>query len=353
MNAQPSGLGCRARRDVAASLQSPGIAAVQMSKVDAHSMTPERFHRDFVRTNTPVLITGAAAHFLDGAGSAWTPAGLLQTSHAGRLHAVAVNGRSRASDSMKSRCNLSAIFGHPGTGITLTARVNLRQLNSNSQSSSINPLQREYFGRVRRANPIQRDGFATCHGLFALKITVRGGVLPHSHMGTLNVLTAGAKRWVMVDPTAFGPNLTRQEFERDARRNQRLGQMTPVEQRYNSKAWFGDWASPPAVRLALPHRDFIQRAGDALFVPQYFSHATLDLCDVQLGAIFQGPCVDDGFSAFHNYACGTMYPDFDTPRCNVRHPAGHYEPPHTRTCRSLAPLSPAMGMGRRRGLVPS
>jgi hypothetical protein len=100
------------------------------------------------------------------------------------------------------------------------------------------------------------------------------GALPHSHGAALNFLVSGRKRWVMFDATA-GPG---RQLERE------------YYQKYPSSCHSRDWFSLEYPRLQqrglVKIYEFIQEAGDVIYIPANFNHATLNETPV-LGIVLE------------------------------------------------------------------
>lgn len=121
-------------------------------------------------------------------------------------------------------------------------------------------------------------GLFTHQGAFNFLMANEGGVLPHSHAAVLNVLTQGAKRWTLVAPSAYKTRDEQTQFEdwKD----------TGIGTKYLSSQWYTDKAAE--IKNAHEHYDFVQEQGDAVFFPEGYTHATVDLCSPTIAFIQKG-----------------------------------------------------------------
>jgi hypothetical protein len=296
---------CAPRDDLDAGLTAPTGRGLRVPVVDAAALTRERFRREFVRQNAPVLIRNGAARILRE-GALWTPDGgaLGGGAHWRVPQAVALNASvhgNNAAMSLAAIVSAAAAHAHAHartTTITMAPRCKVvgSRLCALEDGAVVLPdqcecsaLQHAYFGHVDPHFWIR----SSARGLFAFKVSVRGGALPHSHMDTLNVLTFGMKRWILVRMTDFATAEARLLHERHAvaQRDGNASYTRSLDwfRRQTQRSVAGDWHGDSILRQR--HFDVVQSAGDVLYVPQFATHATLDICPLQMGAVLQGPLV--------------------------------------------------------------
>lgn len=132
-------------------------------------------------------------------------------------------------------------------------------------------------------------------GTYNLHISNRGGALPHSHSQAINILHQGAKRWILVNSRAYNKCEDQIDFE--------LHKMCPVtgvyKKRYSNGTSGCTFTSEQWINsmdtIEFKHYDFVQEAGDLVFVPMTYTHGTIDLCAPTIGNVFMG-----GVTAFQN-----------------------------------------------------
>ena len=95
------------------------------------------------------------------------------------------------------------------------------------------------------------------HGMFNLHFSNNGGTLPHSHKSATNILFQGRKRWILVDPMAYGKCEDQIDFELHkscpyvGEYKQKYKENLPCK--YNSTSWFKDVGT-----IEFEHYDFVQ-----------------------------------------------------------------------------------------------
>merc|ERR1712232_361360 len=122
-----------------------------------------------------------------------------------------------------------------------------------------------------------------------------GGAIPHSHKTTLNTCMYGAKRWILVNPMDYPSPEVRAKFEQiDKMKLQRQGNVAEQEE-YSSQHWYSNESAELLQSLGIPFYEFIQTRGDAIFIPDFYTHATIDLCRETLGVELMGEVVHRGY----------------------------------------------------------
>lgn len=279
-----------------------GGALLEVPTVDAREpgfLSSQEFIESYVQGGRPLLLKHAASFFLDHP-EMFTSSSLLQNTTFASLRVdVTSSGREVANREVNKHAHdslipVSSIFG-PGRHVFFQAwKVDEEYLGLGEQADH---LDRPPKFTVQGDESFAASSFAFAHvkrdhglfrheGHFNFLMAQHGGVLPHHHAAVLNVLTQGAKRWTLVPPDAYASEQQRLQFE-DWKHTPATGGGTS----YLSQQWYNDKAEKIK---ALRHYDFVQEAGDAVFFPNAFTHATLDLCAptvafIQKGQFFEVP----------------------------------------------------------------
>eukprot|EP00747_Dinoflagellata_sp_TGD_P069852 gnl/TRDRNA2_/TRDRNA2_156320_c2_seq12.p1 gnl/TRDRNA2_/TRDRNA2_156320_c2~~gnl/TRDRNA2_/TRDRNA2_156320_c2_seq12.p1 ORF type:complete len:367 (+),score=40.57 gnl/TRDRNA2_/TRDRNA2_156320_c2_seq12:69-1169(+) len=262
---------------------------MQASDLELHQMPLDR----------PVLIRGGAADLFrkTGANSMWTIEGLLQKP-AQRFQVLGSHGVGIANLPDEYLQDLPGVPAPSKRILTINealkeehqtviwAAMETNELVSNEtlrkDHQDTSPLEAEYFRTLNPGSMFLRQNtdFKVC--TFVLHISNQGGALPHFHEPVVNSLFQGAKRWILYN------------FEhcQDAGCQQSSDMLQVVESRWVEAGYTShDWFKEHAEDLAGYHEhvfDFIQQEGDALFIPEGWFHATIDLCRETLGAVLMG-----------------------------------------------------------------
>lgn len=122
-------------------------------------------------------------------------------------------------------------------------------------------------------------------GIYNIYISNHGGALPHNHGQRFNLLFEGKKRWVLVDPTTYANASQVKEFELEEETGLSRKKRGLPSSSYKPQEWFRDVISK---FVEIPHYDFIQEPGDLFFLPDGFTHGTMDLTQRTIGIIFRG-----------------------------------------------------------------
>ena len=347
-----SALRCTPRPDLPRELLTPLEASVAVPTVQAADFSKSTFTH-YLAHNLPVLIKGGARLILRNL-SEWTRNGILADPAVWnmKVHVSTSFSLAKGIDMpLGAVCGPSALPGRP---LTLTTRCIMQPDGASTQAMRLSScgelgvardkmspaqtqaleLQRRYFGRLTPGSVFQRGQ----KGKFAFKVTRGSGALPHCHFDTLNVLAEGAKRWIIVRIGDFPDGAARAQFEyavrlrkepvrQDARSPQEAARLREHLRNYTSRDWFEHnmLRRGGALLHGTRHYDFVQEAGDVLYVPEFASHTTLDLCDVQAGAVLQGGFVYGGtdsryFKSLDDNYCSTIKAGWDI--CNVEQTAG-------------------------------
>lgn len=130
-------------------------------------------------------------------------------------------------------------------------------------------------------------------GTFNLHMSNQGGAIPHSHRSTLNTLMFGKKRWIMINPLDYPSDLARVAVEQFLRASTQRSPSINAPT-YTSQEWFADEARALLRSFEVPYYDFVQSAGDAVWIPEFWMHATMDLCRWTVATELMGPFVTRG-----------------------------------------------------------
>ena len=234
-----------------------------------------------VGRSEPLLIRNGAQHVLFS--EQWTADSILADPMS-RNERYTVSYNMTALSKNKNMSVTELIDDDSGVPITLTGRWSADERMRHNKPIPV--LQQTYMNLVKwDKNPLLQSR----KGDFAMKITRRGGSLPHSHCDTLNVLTVGSKRWIIVIMQDYSDLRDKILYESIAIKNAALRHAVH-ENAYTSLHWISNQSRDPSF-IPHTHYDFVQRAGDVLFVPESATHTTLDICDLQIGAVLQGRCI--------------------------------------------------------------
>eukprot|EP00584_Thalassiosira_punctigera_P004577 CAMPEP_0172539160 /NCGR_PEP_ID=MMETSP1067-20121228/10411_1 /TAXON_ID=265564 ORGANISM="Thalassiosira punctigera, Strain Tpunct2005C2" /NCGR_SAMPLE_ID=MMETSP1067 /ASSEMBLY_ACC=CAM_ASM_000444 /LENGTH=662 /DNA_ID=CAMNT_0013324799 /DNA_START=131 /DNA_END=2119 /DNA_ORIENTATION=+ len=146
--------------------------------------------------------------------------------------------------------------------------------------------------RTTLLSGLNRSSFAwksPNRGIYNIYVSTHGGALPHHHPQRFNLLMEGRKRWIIVDPTTYANSSQLRNFELEDNtgvsvNRKRIRQNVTVNT-YKPQDWFQDVISK---WVEIPHYDFVQEAGDLFFLPDKFTHGTVDLTRHTIGVIFKG-----------------------------------------------------------------
>ena len=254
----------------------------------AEDMTLDKMRRYYL-LNKPVLVKGAVPLLFDNHAD-WTSdyvrrhvdpdMVIMANVHTGRLLNGDVNTTVPACMDMPGRC---VYFKKTGFSYKMDGPVATEDTDE-VRTALLAGLNRRTFAW---------DGPQS--GMYCIYVSSHGGALPHNHKQRFNILTEGRKRWVIVDPLAYANRTQVYELE--------LKEDTGLHHRKNeNKTWTGENTKPQewfrdvvdAGGLDVPHYDFVQEAGDLFFLPNKFTHATVDLTPRTLGIIFKGDITATG-----------------------------------------------------------
>merc|ERR1712227_114118 len=103
-------------------------------------------------------------------------------------------------------------------------------------------------------------------------------------------------QWVLVDPLDYPSDEIRVKFEQIDQMNaqRRMTQGKP-DATYYAQDWYRHRAVDELKTLELPYYEFIQNQGDSIFIPDFWAHATVDLCHATVGVELMGVTVTGGF----------------------------------------------------------
>lgn len=250
----------------------------EVERVEASKLTPESFFELYVSRNRPVIIEGASDALFRDFPNAWTPDALMKHRYSDLPQEVAHWGCHNEKDAIM---NVSGIFTSPTHAVLFIGNgITFDEIRSDPQWL----LQRSYFDKLRTANVFINMSKSGRYKHFNLHLSNQGGTVPHSHSPTLNMCMFGAKRWIMVDPLYYKEG---QQHEMEKIRCQYILETSPQK-------WFLLNASSQLDSLRVPYYDFIQEAGEAVYLPNYFTHATMDICRETVAVELKGPLVTSG-----------------------------------------------------------
>eukprot|EP00747_Dinoflagellata_sp_TGD_P179371 gnl/TRDRNA2_/TRDRNA2_30079_c0_seq1.p1 gnl/TRDRNA2_/TRDRNA2_30079_c0~~gnl/TRDRNA2_/TRDRNA2_30079_c0_seq1.p1 ORF type:complete len:374 (-),score=29.62 gnl/TRDRNA2_/TRDRNA2_30079_c0_seq1:28-1149(-) len=263
-----------------------------IDRVNAEDLTPGRFHEQYIKTNRPVVVSGAASNlFVD---SPWTVDDVMNDPYANIPQPVKTH-QLRLSAHEKTKMTVPEIFAHPGRAVHFEPVV-----WSSLTQEKLHPrrmhLKKDFFAKFRNSTFLQHENLRDKRFIhrtsFNLHLSNQGGAIPHSHQSTLNVLLHGAKRWIMVNPMDYRSDADRAAFETiDDQVNQRKG----TSSIRTSQSWFMQNASDWIENLSVPYHDFVLHEGDAIFIPNFWTHGTMDLCRETIGVELMGSYVHSGY----------------------------------------------------------
>lgn len=270
-----------------------------MDRVDASKLSPADFYQDYVQRSKPVILKGGAVNLFDDADTAWTVKGFLQNKHASTKQpctSVGYFGSWRTVQDSEQECTPKEVFDSP-TRMVLLQHFQFESLMCSSESpvncdpllwsfsgkkylsKNQGKLYKEYFKTLRDSNFLvsENASYNWPSDIYWL-LSNQAGSSPHHHGPTVNGIFHGAKRWILVDPADMNEKQGYLEIER---------LQTAMNLSYTSHDWFRE----VVPSLTVPHYDFILEAGDALFFPDGFTHATIDLCRETVATAMMGKIV--------------------------------------------------------------
>jgi len=261
----------------------------EIERMDVTRLTPEIFFKWYVHLNRPVLISGASHDLFEGFPDQWTPGALSKSEHSDLKQPV-VQQQARVIDKAEDELTIKEIFDQKGRTV-LFEKYEFDVLQSEPAEPQNWMYQQTYFQKLRSTNTFLNSS----HGsdTFNLHVSNQGGALPHSHSPTLNLCMYGAKRWIMVDPFEYtGLNVTdgRETFEM-------MEVWGSAAEGATSQAWFDEKAVEDLNRLRITYYDFILKAGEAVYIPNFWTHATMDLCRETVGVELKGHLVTSDWVA--------------------------------------------------------
>lgn len=260
---------------------------VEIETVDVAQMTPELFKRRYLIPRTPVILRGASKDMLRGSEHLWTPEALVKSRYAGikqPVHRSAGRIVSPAAQWM----TVDEIFKEPDRTV-LFDKTKFTKLAGKLKKKKRLKLQQQYFRKLHHNKLLQHQDRIfpkppkNVEATFNLHVSNQGGALPHSHGATINALLYGAKRWFLKDPRTFKSRERQLKFEMMKKHS-----IHDNKDNYTSHQWFKDKVMD---NMKTPYYDFIQEPGDAVFIPLYFTHATIDLCRETVGVVLMGETI--------------------------------------------------------------
>lgn len=266
---------------------------MEIDRISASQLTTERFFKWYVHPNRPVIISGAADALFHDFPDAWTPDALSNAAYS-ELKQPVITKQARvlgSSGSPDANLTIKEIFEYPSRAIMFRS-VAFGVLRQDSQSLEMFApelqLQQTYFRKLREPrSPNVFLNTANESDGFNLHLSNQGGALPHSHHSTLNVCMYGAKRWILVNPFDYTSSSAREAFE----------MMTIVGDAamgVTSQDWFIENATRELERLRVPYLDFVLNVGEAIYIPNFWTHATVDICRETVGVELTGHTVTSG-----------------------------------------------------------
>merc|ERR1712232_690054 len=160
----------------------------------------------------------------------------------------------------------------------------MRLLSRPFPGSPRNKLTKDYFNKLQNRSFLRWGNeslLPSKRSTFNLHLSNQGGAIPHSHHTTLNICMYGAKRWLIVNASDFPDDNARAHFEQIDKMVEQKSKK--VLKNYSSQDWFRKEAAELLEKLGVPYYDFVQEQGDAVFIPDFWTHATMDLCRETVG----------------------------------------------------------------------
>jgi len=232
----------------------PETAAwLKVEEVPAANMAHEFFMENYFNTRTPVLLKGASAHW--ELMRKWTR-DYLSAEMGDFQCTVARDSRPAYS---KEKCSLRNYFQNYSHLSTMTFEPFKPKNQHLPKFLQDIPLPNPFFSRQ------------TICAYFFFHANEKGGSLPHCHQDAFNLLQQGTKRWIMYDAD---PEIAPKGWQVLKHCHEKYAAGT------HAKDWFMD--GPDQVRKqGVTIYECEQQAGDIVFIPEYFSHAILNLSENQ------------------------------------------------------------------------
>lgn len=224
-----------------------------MAEIPAGDISRDFFIEHYFNPRIPVLLKGAASHW--ELMTKWSVEYLIETMGD---HQCAVSQDSRPAHA-KNKGSLRDYFSaRSGVGTLTYTPFDQGEPQLPGFFRDI-PLPNPYFSKEDIA------GFAFFHA------DDNSGTLPHCHLDAFNILHKGVKRWALYDAA---PDTAPQGWE----------MLKRCFREYPAGTHAKDWFAEGLVQLGqegVAVHECRQEAGDIVFIPEYFSHAVLNLSEVQ------------------------------------------------------------------------
>lgn len=227
-----------------------------------------------------MLLQGAAGLMVKNI-SAWTHQGISETAMAAMTTYVSRGSRGLAADTPLTLSEFFAMIEARNRSFTSSFPAvwasEVRQFAEMQRKKkrdlarkqrSLLELARVAVANVKSETPFFDSGSIAGFGRFTFFVHNAGGNLPHHHESTFNVLTVGAKRWILWDYTKQ-PEVEQVSYKQ-----------YPPSTQSRSRSWFESHLRD----VKQPYWDFLQQAGDVVYIPDSFTHVTTDLCIPSIGA---------------------------------------------------------------------
>lgn len=233
------------------------VKTLPMPTVDGREITRDAFLDQFFNRRAPVLLKGGCADW--ALMEKWS-VDYLKAAMGDFQCTIARDSRPSYA---KEKCSLKEFFN-------ASPRLNTISIEQFEPTSDL-----AFLNDILLPNKFFSMAEITAYVYF--NCAKDSGSLPHCHMDAFNVLQSGIKHWVMYeahpDISPIGSQALRECHEQ-------------YPEGSHSRDWFLEGGGSAAMDRGIDVYEFVQEAGDIVYIPDHYAHAILNLGDTQGVAVF-------------------------------------------------------------------